>query len=98
MGNSNTTIKQTVDEFRKDDDGNIIGCPKCGARNIRKDGFHYRKDIKKQQWQCNSCGRKTLNPVIVEPSPFKVVLPEVPTSKKPLALMSPAAQIKSQTL
>ena len=72
MGNSNTTIKQTVDEFRKDDDGNIIGCPKCGARNIRKDGFHYRKDIKKQQWQCNSCGRKTLNPVVIEPSPFKV--------------------------
>ena len=69
MGNSN---KKQVDEFRKDDDGNIIGCPHCGARSIRKDGFVYRKKSKKQQWFCYSCGRKTLNPTIVEESPFKV--------------------------
>ena len=61
-----------VDEFRKDDDGNIIACPKCGARAMRKDGFSYRKNKKKQQWHCNACGRKTLNPTIVEKSPFKV--------------------------
>ena len=72
MGNSNTTIKQTVDEFRKDDDGNIIGCPHCGARSLRKDGFSYYKKTKKQQWCCYACGRKTLNPIIVEESPFKV--------------------------
>ena len=72
MGNSNTTIKQTVDEFRKDDDGNIIGCPHCGARSLRKDGFSYYKKNKKQQWCCYACGRKTLNPIIVEESPFKV--------------------------
>ena len=72
MGNSNTTIKQTVDEFRKDDDGNIIGCPHCGARSLRKDGFSYYKKTKKQQWCCYACSRKTLNPIIVEESPFKV--------------------------
>ena len=72
MGNSNTTISKTVDEFRKDDDGNIIGCPHCGARNLRKDGFSYYKDSKKQQWCCLSCYRKTLKPIIVEKSPFQV--------------------------
>ena len=61
-----------VDEFRKDDDGNIIGCPKCGARNIRKDGFSYYKNSKKQQWCCQSCFRKTLKPRIIEKSPFEV--------------------------
>jgi len=64
--------KKVVDEFRTDDDGNIIGCPKCGARNMKKDGWSYYKKSKKQQWSCNSCFRKTLNPVIVEESPFKV--------------------------
>ena len=55
----------------KDDAGNIIGCPHCGARTMRKDGFSYRADkSKKQQWFCYACGRKTLNPSILEPSPF----------------------------
>jgi len=72
MGNSHTTNKKTVDEFRTDDDGNIIGCPKCGARNLRKDGWSYYKDSKKQQWCCQSCYRKTLKPTIVEESPFRV--------------------------
>ena len=26
---------KTVDDFRKDDDGNIIACPACGARAMR---------------------------------------------------------------
>tara|TARA_Y100000310_G_scaffold240945_1_gene244843 strand:- start:1058 stop:2146 length:1089 start_codon:yes stop_codon:yes gene_type:complete len=63
---------KTVDEFRKDGDGNIIGCPKCGARSLRKDGFSYYRDSKKQQWFCQACYRKTLNPAIVEKSPFTV--------------------------
>ena len=37
---------KVVDDFRKDDDGNIIGCPKCGARAMRKDGFSYYADTK----------------------------------------------------
>ena len=72
MGKTFQSSKKTVDEFRTDDDGNIIGCPKCGARNLRKDGWSYYKESKRQQWCCNSCFRKTLNPVIVEESPFKV--------------------------
>ena len=63
---------KTVDDFRKDDDGNVIGCPKCGARAMRKDGFSYYKKSKKQCWHCNACGKKTLKPTIVEESPFTV--------------------------
>ena len=63
---------KTIDDFRKDDEGNIIGCPKCGARSMRKDGFSYYRDSKKQQWFCQACYRKTLNPAIVEKSPFTV--------------------------
>ena len=72
MGKTYQSNKKTVDEFRTDDDGNIIGCPRCGARNLRKDGWSYYKESKKQQWSCNSCFRKTLKPVVVEESPFKV--------------------------
>ena len=63
---------KSIDGFRKDDDGNVIGCPKCGARSMRKDGFSYYRDSKKQQWFCQSCHGKTLNPKIVEKSPFTV--------------------------
>ena len=63
---------KTVDDFRKDDAGNIICCPKCGARAMRKDGFSYYRESKKQAWHCNACGKKTLNPTIVEESPFTV--------------------------
>ena len=72
MGKTFQSNKKIIDEFRTDDDGNIIGCPRCGARNMKKDGFNYYKNNKKQQWACNSCFRKTLNPIIVEESPFKV--------------------------
>ena len=72
MGKTYQSSKKTVDEFRTDDDGNIIGCPKCGARNLRKDGWSYYKNNKKQQWYCQSCYRKTLKPKIVEDSPFRV--------------------------
>ena len=41
---------KVLDDFRKDDAGNVIGCPKCGARAMRKDGFCYYKESKKQTW------------------------------------------------
>ena len=63
---------KSIDGFRKDGDGNIIGCPKCGARHLRKSGFTYYSKSKKQVWFCPACKRKTLNPSILEESPFKV--------------------------
>ena len=54
----------------KDAEGNIIACPHCGARAIRKDGFDYKKSHKKQRYQCNGCHRKTLAPKIIKKSPF----------------------------
>ena len=57
--------------IRKDADGNIIACAKCGARNLRKDGWQYWKTKKRQRWKCNACGFKMLNPKIVEKSTFK---------------------------
>ncbi len=61
-----------IDDFTKDGEGNIIGCPKCGARHLRKSGFTYYSKSKKQVWFCPACSRKTLNPTILEESPFKV--------------------------
>ena len=61
-----------MNDIRKDDNGNIIGCPKCGARHLRKSGFTYYSKSKKQVWFCPACKRKTLNPSILEESPFKV--------------------------
>jgi hypothetical protein len=66
------TTKQVKDDIRKDAEGNIIGCCFCGSRAIHKSGFVYRASSKKQQWLCTACGRKTLKPKILEPSPFKV--------------------------
>ena len=60
------------DDIRKDSEGNVIGCPHCGARSIHKSGFLYRANSKKQQWICNACGRKTVAPTILEESSFKV--------------------------
>ena len=57
--------------IRKDADDNIIGCSKCGSRNLRKDGWQYWKTKKRQRWKCNACGKKMLNPKIIEKSPFK---------------------------
>ena len=62
----------TTSDWRKDDEGNIIACPKCKGRSIRKDGWTYYRDTKKQQWFCQSCYRKTINPIIVEKAPFTV--------------------------
>ena len=70
MGKTFQSTKKKVDEFRTDDDGNIISCPKCGARSMRKDGFSHRSNSKKQQWVCTACGRKTLNPIILQEAPF----------------------------
>ena len=61
-----------MNDIRKDDNGNIIGCPKCGARHLRKSGFTYYSKSKKQVWFCPACSSKTLNPTILEESPFKV--------------------------
>jgi len=60
--------------LRTDKDNNIIACPNCGSRNLKKDGFQYWKDNrKKQRWLCNGCYKKTISPVIAEKSPFKVL-------------------------
>ena len=63
--------------LRKDAEGNIVGCLKCGSRNIKKDGWQYWKTLKRQRWMCNSCGKKTLNPKIIEKSQFDTELKEV---------------------
>ena len=59
------------DDIRKDADGNVIGCPHCGARSVHKSGFLYRANTKKQQWKCTACGRKTVAPTIKEKNPFE---------------------------
>ena len=59
-------------EIRKDDDGNIIACPKCGSRRLRKDGWSYWKTKKRQRWFCQACAKKTLKPTVVEKSPFEI--------------------------
>jgi len=61
-----------VDDFTKTDDGALIACPHCGGRSLRKDGWNYYKESKKQMWYCYSCYRKTLKPDIIEESPFVV--------------------------
>jgi len=60
------------DDFTKDNDDNIIECCYCKGRSLRKDGWHYYRNDKKQQWYCNGCYRKTTKPVIVQVSPFSV--------------------------
>ena len=54
----------------QDVDGNIIGCRYCGSRSIRKHGYLYRAKSKRQQWMCNSCGKRTVNPSILEKAEF----------------------------
>ncbi len=61
-----------VDDYTKADDGSLIACPHCGGRSLRKDGFNYYKNSKKQMWYCYSCHKKTLRPDIVQESPFQV--------------------------
>ena len=58
------------EELVKDVDGNIIGCPGCGARSIYKSGFLYRANSKKQQWRCRGCDRRTVKPTIIEKANF----------------------------
>ena len=59
--------------MRKDDNNNIIACPKCGSRNLRKDGWQYWKNNrKKQRWMCYACNGKTIAPNVAEKSPFEV--------------------------
>ena len=60
----------------KDAEGNIIGCCHCGARTLRKDGFNYYANSKKQVWYCYTCHRKTLKPTVVEASPFEAEVKE----------------------
>ena len=57
-------------DFVQDVDGNIIGCRYCGSRSIRKHGYLYRAKSKRQQWMCNSCGKRTVNPIILEKVKF----------------------------
>jgi len=76
MNSKIVSEQKALDGFRQNEDGNIIGCPKCGSRSLRKDGFSNIKSKKnlekKQVWYCNSCGAKTLNPDVVEKNPFVV--------------------------
>ena len=58
------------DPIVQDIDGNIIGCKHCGSRDIRKFGFLYRANTKKQQWMCNNCGKRTVAPTILEHAEF----------------------------
>jgi hypothetical protein len=60
------------DDFTRDNDDNIIECPKCKGRSLRKNGWSYHSKSKKQQWYCHSCYRKTENPTIIQASPFSV--------------------------
>ena len=59
-----------ADEIVQDVEGNIIGCRYCGSRSIRKFGYLYRANSKRQQWRCNSCGKRTVNPSILEKADF----------------------------
>ena len=63
--------------LRKDAEGNIVGCPTCGTRQIKKDGWQYWKTKKRQRWMCNGCGKKFLNPKILEKAQFKTEVREV---------------------
>jgi NAD-dependent SIR2 family protein deacetylase len=57
----------TVPEIRHDEHGNLISCPECKSKKIKKDGFQYWKNNRRRQrWQCNSCYKKFLNPNIDE--------------------------------
>ena len=65
-------VNEHLDEetFTTDNEGNIISCPHCGTRHLRRDGWNYYKDSKKQMWLCYGCHRKTLKPKILQASPF----------------------------
>ena len=63
--------------IRKDAEGNIVGCDKCGSRNMKKDGWAYWKSKKRQRWQCMACGKKLLNPIIIQKPQFEKELQEV---------------------
>jgi len=56
-----------------DQEGNIVGCPSCKGTALRKDGWHYSKDVKKQRWWCQGCNRKTLAPVVVAKADFELL-------------------------
>ena len=59
-----------------DIDGNVIACRYCGSRSIRKFGFLHRANSKKQQWKCNNCGKRSVNPKILEKSQFEKEISE----------------------
>lgn len=61
-----------IADYTKSDDGAIIACTHCGGRSLRKDGWKYYKNTKKQVWYCYSCHKKSVSPDIIEDSPFKV--------------------------
>ena len=53
------------DEIVQDIDGNIIGCRYCGSRSIRKFGYLYRANSKKQQWMCRNCGKRSVKNLVL---------------------------------
>ena len=66
-----------MSDFRYDEDGNLVSCPHCGTRSLKKDGWSYWKTLKRQRWRCNACYKKFLNPKVVEEAPFKAEIKEV---------------------
>lgn len=57
-------------EISYDLEKNVIACPKCGCRNLYKDGKVRR--LKKQRYHCNGCKHKTVSPTIIERADFIV--------------------------
>ena len=67
----------------RDADGNLIACPHCKSRALRKDGFQYWKSNRnRQRWYCNDCGKKTIAPAVLEYNQFSVS--DVPLEEMPI--------------
>ena len=49
MNSKMVSEQKGMDGVRQDSEGNIIGCPKCGSRSLRKDGFSNFKSRNKKQ-------------------------------------------------
>ncbi len=57
----------TTPQLRRDEEGNLIGCPACSSGNMQKDGFQYWKNNRRRQrWKCGDCSVKTVAPRIIE--------------------------------
>jgi hypothetical protein len=49
--------------IRKDDEGNILSCPKCGSFHLIKQGTDGRRGLgAPKRWKCKQCNYKTAHP------------------------------------